>query len=336
MKIGLFRPPLLPHSVQNYTENLTSRLEKLGVQLIQILPTDALPDDLDIYWDPGTGRPGPQRRFLESPGPLVVTFHGAANLALPIRDCFGPEIRNLIRGLRSRRATLREWRAFANRRFHTIAVSDYARLEAANCLGLKFNKIIPVYHGVDMSTFQLRTDEMAYSAPFFLHVSQYQPVKNVHAIIAAYDQLPLTNKPDLLIVAPGFPDRDVPAGVNLIVKPLSQEELAKLYSAALAFVFPSIRETFGMPILEAMACGCPVITSNVTACPEVAGDAALLVDPRSGSDLAGAMRHLAEDASLRANLRQRGLDRAKRFTWQWSAEQHLKVFEDVLRESNRK
>ena len=177
---------------------------------------------------------------------------------------------------------------------------------------------------------------MAHNAPFFLHVSQYQPVKNVHAIIAAYDQLSLSSKPDLLIVAPGFPDCDVPAGVNLIVKPLSQKELAKLYLAALAFVFPSIRETFGMPILEAMACGCPVITSNVTACPEVAGDAALLVNPRSVSDLADAMRRLAEDASLRAGLRQRGLDRASQFTWLRSAQQHLTVFERALRENCRK
>ena len=177
---------------------------------------------------------------------------------------------------------------------------------------------------------------MDYCAPFFLHVSQYQPVKNIHAIITAYDQLPLSDKPHLLIVAPGFPNCSIPAGVNLIVNPVSGEELAKLYRTALAFVFPSLRETFGMPILEAMACGCPVITSNVTACPEVAGDAALLVDPRSVSDLMGAMRHLAEDASLRADLRHRSLARAKQFTWRRSAEQHLEVFENVLRTRKRK
>jgi len=109
-----------------------------------------------------------------------------------------------------------------------------------------------------------------------------------------------------------------------------------MYSAASAFVFPSLRETFGMPILEAMASGCPVISSNSTGCAEVAGDAALLVDPRSITDIAGAMHRLTEDASLRADLRERGLARARQFTWQRSAEEHLKVFEKALRENTRK
>lgn len=336
MKIGLFRLPSLPHSVQTYVESLASQLDKLGVQLLQLFPTDALPKELDICWDPGTGRPGPQQRLRNAPPPLVVTFHGVANLALPIRDCFGPGIRNSVRGFRSRQATFRGWRAFSSRCFRTIAVSGYARLEAARCLGLEFDRIVPVYHGVDLSTFRPGSDGMVQRAPYFLHVSQYQPLKNVHSIIAAYDQLPLSNKPDLLIVAPGFPDCKLPVGVDLIAKPVSREELAKLYGAALAFVFPSLRETFGMPILEAMACGCPVITSNVTACPEVAGNAALLVDPRSVSELAAAMSRLSEDASLRANLRQRGLARARQFTWQRCAEQHLEVFEDVVRQGRCK
>lgn len=95
-------------------------------------------------------------------------------------------------------------------------------------------------------------------------------------------------------------------------------------------MFPSLHETFGMPILEAMACGCPVITSNVTACPEVAGDAALLVNPRSVDEIANAMRRLMEEQELRETLWERGLKRALQFTWRKSAKKHLEVFEKVL------
>ncbi len=88
-----------------------------------------------------------------------------------------------------------------------------------------------------------------------------------------------------------------------------------------------------MPILEAMACGCPVITSNATACAEVAGDAALLVNPRCVDEIADAMRRVITDPDLRMSLRARGLERAKAFTWRKSAEAHLKVFQDVLEEA---
>lgn len=97
-------------------------------------------------------------------------------------------------------------------------------------------------------------------------------------------------------------------------------------------MFPSLRESFGMPILEAMACGCPVITSNISACPEVAGDAALLVDPYSVDDIAGAMKRLIEDEPLRQSLRQKGLSRSRQFTWRKSARDHLKVFEKIAGE----
>lgn len=85
-----------------------------------------------------------------------------------------------------------------------------------------------------------------------------------------------------------------------------------------------------MPILEAMASGCPVITSNSTGCAEIAGDAALLVNPRSVDEIADAMRRLTSDHTLRQSLREKGLARAQQFTWRRSAEQHMAVFKKVL------
>ena len=106
---------------------------------------------------------------------------------------------------------------------------------------------------------------------------------------------------------------------------VADEDLPALLSGALAFVFPSLYEGFGMPVLEAMACGAPVLASNTSSLPEVAGDAALLVDPTDTAALAGGLARLAGDAGLRAELRARGLARAAEFTWDRCAVETLAV-----------
>jgi len=94
-------------------------------------------------------------------------------------------------------------------------------------------------------------------------------------------------------------------------------------------VYPSLYEGFGMPVLEAMACGTPVVTSNVSSLPEVAGDAALLVDPHSTDDLVDAIRKGLRDEGLRSAMRQKGLVQASRFSWEKSAQQALTLFEEA-------
>jgi glycosyltransferase involved in cell wall biosynthesis len=110
---------------------------------------------------------------------------------------------------------------------------------------------------------------------------------------------------------------------------LNQEELPDFYSAAEAFVFPSVYEAFGLPTLEAMACGTPVIASNRPAFPEVAGEAALLVDPEDWDAIANAIERVASDARLRQELRLAGLKRAREFSWQATAAQTLAVYQEL-------
>jgi glycosyltransferase involved in cell wall biosynthesis len=110
---------------------------------------------------------------------------------------------------------------------------------------------------------------------------------------------------------------------------VADADLAALYSGALAFIFPSLYEGFGMPVLEAQACGVPVMTSNNSSLPEVAGDAALLVDPHDVDAIAAAMARLAADPVLRADLAERGLANVKRFSWEKCARETLAVLEQV-------
>jgi glycosyltransferase involved in cell wall biosynthesis len=110
---------------------------------------------------------------------------------------------------------------------------------------------------------------------------------------------------------------------------LPTDELRSLYSYADLFVYPSLYEGFGLPPLEAMVCGAPVITSNSSSFPEVVGDAALQIDPQDPDALADAVKAVLEDESLAAALRARGFDRAKRFSWERAARETLEVYREV-------
>src|SRR5690606_11692226 len=141
-----------------------------------------------------------------------------------------------------------------------------------------------------------------------------QPGTGADADLALIDELKLSDR----VVRVGWvPPDDVPL----------------FYKAAEVFAFPSLYEGFGIPIIEAMASGCPVVTSTGGACPEVAGDAALLVDPRNVDSIADGVRSLLTDARLRADLVERGLARARHFTWDSSARQTIRLFESMIGEA---
>ena len=113
---------------------------------------------------------------------------------------------------------------------------------------------------------------------------------------------------------------------------VEEHVLISFYNVAKVFVYPSLYEGFGLPILEAQACGCPVITSNVSSMPEVAGESAILVDPYNVEEIASAIHKVSLDKNLRDNLIQKGFENCKRFSWQRCAEETLKVYEEVYNE----
>ena len=178
--------------------------------------------------------------------------------------------------------------------------------------------------------------------PYILYVGSAEPRKNLARLLEAYAVLrswsPLW---DLIIVGGGHrgaADRVTVTGQRLhlsasvhFVGSVSDDDLPYLYCGADLFVFPSVLEGFGLPVLEAMACGVPVVTSKLSSIPEIAGDAALLVDPYDVNALVDAMRRVLSDPSLASVLRTRGLVRARGFSWERTARETVAIYEKVLR-----
>lgn len=175
--------------------------------------------------------------------------------------------------------------------------------------------------------------------PYFLWTGSLNPRKNLANVVRAFD-LAAPRLPHHLVLAGGlgWDSEDTIGAVKdaaaraRIHRPgyVTDGTLRTLYSGATAFVYVSLLEGFGLPILEAMASGCPVVTSNISSMPEIAGSAALLVDPASPEEIAGAMLRIARDEALRQDLRTRGLSRAAQFSWQRCAEQMLAIYREIL------
>lgn len=203
MKIAVHIWKERPISIAGYTDAITSGLRNLGGDLVFFGESDPVPDCADLYWDPGTGRPGPHFRLRDVTAPLAVTFHGAANLSLPVRDCNGPGAITYVQAIRARRATRQQWQSFSGRSLSVTAVSEYARQEAVARLALNPQDVTVAYHGVSVTDFSSPPDGRLEQRRFFLHVSRFQPKKNTDAVIEAYQGLEFENGPELDVLEGG-------------------------------------------------------------------------------------------------------------------------------------
>jgi glycosyltransferase involved in cell wall biosynthesis len=198
----------------------------------------------------------------------------------------------------------------------------------------------------DVQRLETVRQRYATGARYFLYVGTLQPRKNLGTLMRAFASLVADEavSPDVRLVLAGKRGwlyeeiMQLAHATHLqerVVLPgyVAREDLAALLSGALAYVLPSWYEGFGLPVLEAMACDTPVICSNVSSLPEVAGDAALLVDPHDVTGLAQAMRRVYEDGALRQQLVVRGRERARAFSWQQCARQVLETLERVGKEA---
>lgn len=178
----------------------------------------------------------------------------------------------------------------------------------------------------------------ALDAPYVLAVGTLEPRKNLERLIAAWTALGETGRAGhvLALVGPiGWDAGPIVTaarehGARLLGR-VSEDELRALYAGATAFAYPSLYEGFGLPVLEAMAAGAPVLTSSVSSLPEVAGDAAVLVDPHDPTAIADGLHRLLSDPALAADLRTRGRARAAEFSWARTAEETLALLRSIAR-----
>jgi alpha-1,3-rhamnosyl/mannosyltransferase len=233
---------------------------------------------------------------------------------------------------------------------HVIALSQAAIPDLVEYFRIPERKISVVHCGVDENWLKPLDSNIVenvlkkYELPsnYFLFVGTLQPRKNILRILNAYTALPnrIRQERKLVIVGkPGWYLEDVIATLNTLqaeneaiwLQNISEEnELRAIYQGAGVFVFPSLYEGFGIPVLEAFASRVPVLTSNLTSLPEVAGEAALLVDPYSVEEINDGMLRLAEDNQLRQTYIQKGLDRAQAKTWKKCSDETLAVYKKLL------
>jgi glycosyltransferase involved in cell wall biosynthesis len=227
-------------------------------------------------------------------------------------------------------------RSVLSRAAGMIAISESTKTDTIRVLGLAPERIEVIYPGVAEAFFDAAP--AVRSKPYILFVGTIEPRKNVDILLDAYAGLPasLRQEYDLVIAGPvGWGDsstvRRLRAGMAGVeyVGYVAERDLPGLTAGAAAFVYPSLYEGFGLPVAQAMAAGTPVITSNVSSLPEVAGDAALLVDPRSEAELGAALRKALESAELRREMSAKGKIRAQEYRWEVCARKSWKFFEGL-------
>jgi glycosyltransferase involved in cell wall biosynthesis len=229
-----------------------------------------------------------------------------------------------------------------------VAVSQNSKEDVCRYLSFDPQKIVVIPCGVDSRFSPLSEDgerdrlaeRYGVRGPYVLYLGDIQPRKNLTTLLLAFGQL-RKSLPEHTLVVAGAPAWKDQAIYNMVTKLALDEDVLftgyvadadvpALYRQASLFAFPSIYEGFGRPPLEAMACGTPVVTSNTSSLPEVVGDAAVLVDPLDISELAGAMERVLTDTGLQRSLIEKGLARAKQFTWERTARETINLYHQLL------
>ncbi len=290
------------------------------------------PSETGLFWSPHYNIP------LGCPAKLLVTVHDVFHLAMP----------QFTGGIHKR---LYAWYMFSSlRKMATaiLSVSQFSKDELLKYTGPAGCQPQVVYNGVDESWFKVRKKRKPHQRPYFIYVGSVKPHKNLMGLLEAFEKVKDQIPQDLIIVgkkegfitgdgkviqrAEKMGNRIVFTGDFHYDDPLFRQ----YYAWADFLVLPSFYESFGLPALEAMACGVPVLVSSLAAFPEVYGDAALYCDPSNPEDIALKLLKLSKDLKLRKSLVRKGRVRAKRYSWKKSADKILEVIDSVFQIPNPK
>ncbi len=297
------------------------RLEQL------LLPLELATTDLDVLHSPDFIPPF--RRNFKS----VITVHDLNFLLYP--DFLTPESASYYGQIDQA----------VRRCDYIIAVSESTKRDIVQLTGAPENKITVVYEAAhpiyrplqDRQMVERVKERFAIQRDFVLFVSTIEPRKNVPTLLRAYKQLLDNYRADVDLVLAGekgwlfdkvfalMQELNLQEHVHFLGR-VSTEDLLRLYNAAQVLVHPAFYEGFGLPPLEAMACGTPVVVSNTSSLPEVVGDAALLVDPREVDEITVASWRLLSDQALRQQMIEKGLKRARLFSWRKAASETLDIY----------
>lgn len=216
-----------------------------------------------------------------------------------------------------------------------LTVSEFSRHEIADWAKVDEQKIINVGNGVG-APFGPTGRRLEPGYPYLLYVGSRKPHKNLPRLLHAYSVSGMHK--DVRLVLSGAADKEILAHVErlgllravVFTELTSNQELAEAYRGAIGFLFPSLYEGFGLPPLEALACGIPVLTSDVCSLPDVVGDAAILVNPENTEEIAEGIRRIVCDSELRLQLREKGLRRSKLFSWHNTARKTSEIIQIAL------
>ncbi|MGI9073268.1 MAG: glycosyltransferase family 4 protein [Bryobacteraceae bacterium] len=269
-----------------------------------------------VFFSPGFNPP------LICPAPLVFTIHDLIQIHVP-------EVSTLDK-LLYYRAVLRP---ASRRAYRVLTVSNFCRDEIVKWCGLPDDRVINVGNGVG-DVFRPAGPRYEPGFPYMLYVGSQRRHKNLRRLIQAFRKI---NYPELhlLVTGSATPEfRAYIAGAGIadrvrFLACVTDDKLAAVYRGAILLVLPSVSEGFGLPPLEAMACGTPVVVSRRTAPPEVVGDAGILVDPFDIDDLRSGLERVLGDTGLRSTLCRLGLRRSRQFSWDRVAERVRAVLEDA-------
>ncbi|MDY7076448.1 MAG: glycosyltransferase family 1 protein [Chloroflexota bacterium] len=325
MEIGDWRLEIEGSSVKFRTLPLSDDwIARLWHRLRLPIPVETVTGPLDIFYSPDFVLP-PTRRSTRT----LLTVHDLSFLHYP--DAFVPSLRRYLERVVPRSI------ARADR---VLADSEATRADLIAHLGTPLDKVHVLYSGVDArfrpgpepgESERLQARYGVGDQPYVLSVGTLQPRKNYVRLIRAFASLVSETQ---LVIAGGrgwlyqdiFAEAEKHGDRVRILGFVDEADLPALYRNAALCAFPSLYEGFGLPVLEAMACGVPVVSSSVSSLPEVAGDAALLVDPLDTAGLAEAMARVLADADLRHRMVTRGYAQATQFTWERAARQLLDTF----------
>lgn len=288
----------------------------------------------DLFWSPNINIPLMPIRAKHR----ITTIHDVVHIAHP--EFFNPTVVRLFRYFLKQATKKSDL---------LLTVSNFSKDEIIKYSNIDSKKIHVVYPAVDIKIYnnniiseKEKTQlKQKYKLPerFLIYVGNIKPHKNLKNLLYAFDKI-YDDSLYLVVVGnkEGFitMDKDID---NLLLNRnrkiiftgfIPDKDLPKFYKMAKALIFPSIYEGFGLPPLEAQACGCPVIVSKIASLPEVYGDSALYCDPYDVNDIAEKIENLINNDELQAELKIRGLNNVKRFSWQNSAQKILSLFKEIL------